>query len=403
MQQQISRHSRPHASKRGSLTRVSTYLAALSVPDISIIELRQRLRKVSELWESFNETQSAIEELEPEEANELMIHLLERERETFENRYFTVTVKLETLIERKSAVERAAHASRQTNITANTSSYREPASQASNIPNEYLKLLRVTLPMFSGNYEELIPFRNIFISMIHENPMLPNVQKMQYLMSALTHEAKDVISSLEASDENYHETWRMFKDRYNDDSLIIQKHVKALFEQPMLTKENYLELRQLLDNVLKHVRALKAMKMPTYQWDDFLIHLVTSRLDPTTNKEWKTTIKRDEIPTFNQLTNFLTQRCRALEASSRSQRAALNTQKMNKSDRNKGTTAHLATSNIMCAYCAKADHPIFKCANYLELEVDQRIKEARSRKLYLNCLKAASHQAKQCGSGSKMP
>lgn len=236
--------------------------------------------------------------------------------------------------------------------------------------------------------------------MIHENPMLPNVQKMQYLMSSLTHEAKGITSSLEASDENYHEAWKMLKDRYNDDSLIIQKHVKALFEQPMLTKENYLELRQLLDNVLKHVRALKAMKRPTYQWDDLLIRLITSRMDPTTNKEWETTIRRGEIPTFNQLTDFLTQRCRALEASSRSQRTTLNAQKVNKSDKNKGTTVHVATTNIMCAYCTKGDHPIFKCASYLELEVDQRIKEAKSLKLCLNCLKPASHQAKQCGSGS---
>lgn len=276
---------------KGCLTRFSTYLSALSVPDVSIIELHQRLRKVSELWGSFNEAQSAIEELESEEANE-PTHLLERD--TFESRYFAVTV--ETLIERKSAAERAAHASRQINTTANTSSYREstPASQASNISNEHLKLPRVMLPTLSGKYEEWIPFRNMFISMIHEN-LMPNVQKMQYLMSALTHEAKDIISSLEASDETYHEAWRMLKDRYNDDSLIIQKHVKAFFEQPMLTKESYFELRQLLDNVLKHVRAFKALKRSTYQWDDLLIHLVTNKMDPTTNKEWET-IKRGEIP-----------------------------------------------------------------------------------------------------------
>ena len=72
---------------------------------------------------------------------------------------------------------------------------------------------------------------------------------------------------------------------------------------------------------------------------------------------------------------------------------------MVKSDKNKGTAAHVSTTNVMCAYCGKADHPIYKCADYLELNVDQRIKETRSRKLCLNCLKVASH-AKQCGSGS---
>lgn len=54
----------------------------------------------------------------------------------------------------------------------------------------------------------------------------------------------------------------------------------------------------------------------------------------------------------------------------------------------------MATTNIVYAYCAKGDHPIFKCANYLELEVDQRIKKAKSRKICLNCLKVASHQTK---------
>jgi len=58
------------------------------------------VQKVSDLWQAFNEAQSAIEELEPEEVNE-PIHL--EERDTFENRYFAVTVQLETLIDRKIA------------------------------------------------------------------------------------------------------------------------------------------------------------------------------------------------------------------------------------------------------------------------------------------------------------
>ncbi|XP_067205356.1 uncharacterized protein [Linepithema humile] len=245
---------------------------------------------VSDLWEAFNDVQSAIEELETEEANEPIHH---EERGEFERRYFAVTVQLETLIDTKIAVARPPHSSRQSDNTISVQNLREGT------------------PIYQGrSYKQWIPFRNMFLSMIHENPILPNVQKMQYLMSALTNEAKDVISSLEASDANYPEAWKMLKERYDDDSLIIQKHVKALFEQPALLKENHLELRQLLDN------------------DDLLIHLVTSKLDHITNKEWETTIKKGEIPTFNQLTDFLSQRCRALEASSRSQRSTLTTQKV---------------------------------------------------------------------------
>jgi len=142
-------------------------------------------------------------------------------------------------------------------------------------------------------------------------------------MSALTGNAKEVISFLEASDEDYSETWEMLKERYNNDSLIIQKHVRALFEQPVLLKKNHLKLRHLLDNVLKHLRTLKALKRLTDQWNDILIYLVTSRLDQTMSKEWETTLKQGKIPTFNQLTDFLAQRCRALEASSCNQRATI--------------------------------------------------------------------------------
>lgn len=93
----------------------------------------------------------------------------------------------------------------------------------------------------------------------------------------------------------------MLKNRYDDPGLIIQKHVRALFEQPAITKENHIALRMLLDNVLKHLRALKALKRPVDRWDDLMIHMITSRLDHTTSKEWETTIRRGEIPSLDQL------------------------------------------------------------------------------------------------------
>lgn len=41
--------------------------------------------------------------------------------------------------------------------------------------------------------------------MIDNSTALPDVQKMQYLISALKGEARDVVGSLEVSDENYGE------------------------------------------------------------------------------------------------------------------------------------------------------------------------------------------------------
>ncbi|XP_071642775.1 uncharacterized protein [Temnothorax longispinosus] len=378
-------------SKRAQIkkqcTRVRTYLDNLNAAQTSVIELRQRHQKFANNWKGFDDVQSKIEEIELEDVDQ---EDHQEERTQFENKYFSIVVDLETLIEEKNerVVQEVTGVSIQHNQDVINGSMRGNA-------NDCLKLPRINLQEFSGKYEDWISFKNIFTTMIHEHPTLPRVQKMQYLIAALKGEAHDVISSFETSDDNYDEAWSTLKERYDDESLIIQKHIRALFSQPSMVKENHQSLRKLLDNVMKHIRALKALKRPTEQWDDLMIYLVTSRLDAATSKEWETSIKKGVIPKFSELTEFLAQRCRALEASSRTQKAI-----QGKPEQNKSTAAHVATTKIMCAYCGKADHFIYKCSDFSQLNPDQRIKEARTRKLCLNCLKAASHQAKQCNSGS---
>ncbi|KYN00533.1 hypothetical protein ALC62_08691 [Cyphomyrmex costatus] len=88
-------------------------------------------------------------------------------------------------------------------------------------------------------------FRNMFKSMIDQNATLPKVQKMQYLISALKGEAREVINFLEASEENYIEAWEMLLMRYDDPVLIIQKHIRALFELPAMVMESHSALQLL--------------------------------------------------------------------------------------------------------------------------------------------------------------
>ncbi|XP_024868250.1 uncharacterized protein LOC112452343 [Temnothorax curvispinosus] len=130
-----------------------------------------------------------------------------------------------------------------------------------------------------------------------------------------------------------------------------------------------------------------------------MIYLVTSRLDPNTRKAWETSMKKGEVPTLKQLTDFLAQQCKALEASSRTVPSGASGSAQGKHGQSKSTSANIATTSNKCAYCKKEDHAIYKCGDYLQLEVDKRIKEARSRKLCLNCLKDTSHIAKQCSLG----
>lgn len=106
------------------------------------------------------------------------------------------------------------------------------------------------------------------------------------------------------------------------------------------------------------------------------------------------------MPTFDQLTDFLAQRYKALEASSRTQQAIPIAMKRSKFNTNKSTIAYVTTTNSKCAYCGKDDYAIYRCTEYLKLGVEKRLQEARLHKLCLNCLRTSAHIAKQCISGS---
>jgi len=96
----------------------------------------------------------------------------------------------------------------------------------------------------------------------------------------------------------------LLKERFDNKRRIVQTHIKAMFEVAPIHKENAVTLRGLLDNTLKHFRALKALQRSVENWNDVIIHLILIKLDSVTVKEWETSRTDATIPMFKQLTDF---------------------------------------------------------------------------------------------------
>jgi len=97
----------------------------------------------------------------------------------------------------------------------------------------------------------------------------------------------------------------LLKERFDNKRRIIQTHIKAIFKIAPVHKENVVNaLCGLLDNALKHFSALKALQRSVKNWDDIMIHLVLTKLDSVTVKEWETSHIDANISMFKQLTNF---------------------------------------------------------------------------------------------------
>ncbi|XP_072377900.1 uncharacterized protein [Diabrotica undecimpunctata] len=119
-----------------------------------------------------------------------------------------------------------------------------------------VRLPTINLPKFDGSYPNWLEFRDIFRSLIYENDLVSDVQKLHYLRASLEGDACLVIKCLEISSANYIVAWNALLDRYDNNNLLIHNHVKALFSSESVSKESASGLRKLIDDFSKNIRSL---------------------------------------------------------------------------------------------------------------------------------------------------
>ncbi|XP_018402792.1 PREDICTED: uncharacterized protein LOC108779784 [Cyphomyrmex costatus] len=373
---------------KASLTRHKSAIESFDANHGSRHDIIERKKRILELWNLFDVVQSRIEVLENEEdLSSQDLDLLnaqhEQHRASFESTYFSVISRCESLLEHFD----------QHNIRLSSGSFSTPGANSSARREAHVKLPKIELPVFSGSYEDWYSYHDMFEQLIHNNQNLSEIEKFHYLRSSLKDKAAEIIKSIETTTDNYKDAWNAIKERFDNKRWILQRHIKAIFEIAPVTKENHAQLRELLDTILKHLRALKAMGRPTDTWDDLIVHLIISKLDTVTTKAWETSIPDMEIPTLKSLTDFLSKRCIALEAIS--SKSSINQFAKAKNC----SVSNLATSNLSCPKC-KENHPLYYCETFLKLPVESRIAFAKKVHLCLNCLRSNSHQAKNCTSSS---
>lgn len=272
----------------------------------------------------------------------------------------------------------------------------QPGNQANqqlhNLQNQGdVKLPKVNIPEFSGNYEDWTNFHDLFTSLIHNNAKLTNVQKMHYLKTALKGDAVHLLKHFSITEANYTPAWAMLIARYKNSRLIINSHLKTLVSQPKLLKESAVGLRLLLDTTTECLQALKNLEVPTEHWDAIVVFLVEQRMDSDSFKSWEQTREKpEEVPTFAKLSIFLQSRFRTLEIVSESNEKAT----PNKPQQKNVQSFH--TSQKGCFVCS-GPHRMHQCPQFLKMTTDSRRHFVESRSLCFNCL-GIDHQVNSCPS-----
>ncbi|XP_050534989.1 uncharacterized protein LOC126902010 [Daktulosphaira vitifoliae] len=235
----------------------------------------------------------------------------------------------------------------------------------------------------------------MYIALIHSNSALSKVQKFFYLKSSLNGIAANVVKSVELTEVNYDYAWSALINRYNNKKMLVQAHTKALYDIQPITKESSSKLRCLIDKIINNMNALETLGQDPKAWGSLLVHLITSKLDQKTLKEWETEAPKTVVPSVSTLMDFLETRFKILEAVESSCSSNDKSEKRSYENYGKGkaqekkwqnkTVMHVATTKFKCYVCNEG-HPIYRCTKFLSLSANERKEQTIKLNLCENCL-----------------
>ena len=380
------------ASLKRTLTRVNNQLMST---EFSSFDLTVRLDLIKENFNALKEVQNkiynVIDEASIEEEEEYIIEC----EQTYFNAVALINESLKNLYKTRDPGE---------SDYENDSERGERSDRYMNNPTVSVKLPDIKLPDFKGEYEEWMTYRDLFIALIDENESLSNIQKFHYLRGTLSGEALGVIKQIQLTSENYKTAWQRLLDRYNNSRVMIEKYISQLFSLPSAQKGTFKDLRNLLDTTVLCVDALGKLNQPVNHWDMILVHQVSQKLSNQLRLQWESQIKVNQLPTWQELHDFLNNKCRVLETlDCESKNRVLVSDSIPKNKSSISTVRNqvfTVTNNQHSCVLCKGPHYVQRCELFIRMSPIERSNKTRELKLCFNCLREG-HNSLQCKSNYK--
>lgn len=360
------------AAIKSSVEGICHFMSSFNATSQSTRYVSTRLAKLNDLMNTFSEIQEALIELDEGHEEEV-------ERLKFEDTYYTLKSDMENIISKHS-----------TNDVNSSHS-----SQASAI--DTIRLPAIQPPVFSGSLEDWTSFIDTFNALFHNNLSLNDVQRLHYLKTSVSGPAADIIKNFSITAENYTVAYNELVRQYENKGLTIQSHIRSLLCTPKVIVASAGELRNMHHHVASHVRALKALGQPVQHWDAWLVTLICSQLDATTVGEWQLRQDSKELPTYDQIENFLSKRVAAYEAGLISNKPTEETNTRNKCSNVNRKALFIRSSddrNTKCPVCS-GTHKIYTCEQFNKMSIADRKQVIIKSRLCFNCLNFG-HQVKAC-------
>ncbi|KAL1129596.1 hypothetical protein AAG570_012541 [Ranatra chinensis] len=128
---------------------------------------------------------------------------------------------------------------------------------------------------FDGDFRSFDAFYASFTSIIHENAIFSNTQKLPYLINALDKQTKNIIAHLPLRDASYQRALHLLKTRFSNPLRAATAHTDSILKLPNPDNPTAKPLRQFIDTHNIHYNAIsnltpnnvsETLSGPLYPW-----------------------------------------------------------------------------------------------------------------------------------------
>lgn len=261
----------------------------------------------------------------------------------------------------------------------------------------HARLPRIDIPKFNGSPSDWLSFKDLFNSLIIDNPSLSPVEKLQYLKTSLIGSASHLLKNTTLTSDNFQKAWDALISFYENKRLLVNSALQSLLSLKRMTKESSTEMEHLYTNIMQIYRTFDTLQRPVQMWDDFLVFIAVQRLDSESVKAWEHHLGSvKEPPTWTQFNDFLITRLLSLQAFEKSRTVKPFNQyhpqvvKSHFQGKNKDVNSQ---KSVSCPLCS-ANHYTSNCPQYSSKSIQQRIAIINKNRLCYNCL--GTHKASCC-------
>ena len=259
-----------------------------------------------------------------------------------------------------------------------------------------LRLPKVELPTFEGSsssgYHSWV---TQFDNLIH-NKSMPNHQKLLYLKTCCTHEAKKIADGYSVTDDNYDKLYGVFKKRFGKPRMIKQSYAEKIIKMKKFSTH---ELRATLNTLESSIKCLEEFHTDTEAISVIVVPMVEMNMSDDIKTKWLEHISEDDDHSTTKLLEFLQDRvdCLPISATKPSDGKNHNKEGHKQNDAPK-TTSSMTTrteSARHCWFCNKNNHDTEVCSFLGKKQKKERFEFLMKNRLCFKCARKG-HQGEKC-------